>query len=133
MSIDEAAAKTSSAITTWGPLGINALLTIGLFILGYWLNGQAVAQAAFNNRLTTVEQAEASTQTDVRVIQSSMQTRASARDQQVSAIGGQVSSLSGRVDRVESSFDDKLDKVVDGVSNIKSQVAALLAIARQPP
>lgn len=130
MTTEEAAQKTSAALNRFGPIAVQGLLTIGLFILGYWLNGQAQAQSAFNARLASVEQVAASTVSDLRVVQNTISNRGAARDQQLAGITGQVSVLDSRVDRVEASFDGKLDKLVDAVSKLQSQVAGLSATIR---
>lgn len=117
----------SALLTTWGPLGANVLLTVGLFILGYWLNGQAQEQAAVVERLAHVEQTQSSTESDVRDITSLATLRSSVRDNQVNGI-------TSRIDKIETSFGNKLDSVANDISSIKADISAIKAVsgARAP-
>lgn len=133
MTSDEIAETTNGVLSKYGVVVINGLLTIGLFIMGYWLNGQAAAQAQFNDRLTHVEQAEAGTESDIKAINNTITFRSSARDSQFASVSSQGAALSARVDHLENAFGDKLDKVAGDISSIKQDIAAIKAISGGHP
>jgi phage shock protein A len=64
-----------------------------------------------------------SMETRLTVVESTISTKGAARDKQ-------MADLTARVDLNQNSVDAKLDKLIDGMTVLSNQVAALTAVAR---
>jgi len=100
-----------------------ALLVCSAFAAFYGIIGRADGQAKDIATLQQVVVPLPAMQTDLTVIKNTIATKTIERDRQ-------FSDLSARVDQNQGSVDAKLDKLIDGMTVLSNQVAALTAVAR---
>jgi hypothetical protein len=103
------------------------IVIIGTGVITLTVNSQAAARTALENRVTAVESFDGAINSRVSVLESTSTTNKANRDKQLSDLAGRLDATQASATTDRLTVANKLDKIVDGMTQLSNQVAALSA------